>query len=164
MAVKSVDPSLKVGGPATAGLADLPAFVAACAAMGLPKPDFVSSHHYPTDGKSGPTPMQQSCPTKQGWDPNCWHTQVSCTNLIYQSLACISVFFSAVSQTGQSGGRGRGPSALPPDGVRTIGCFLRVVYACRRVIDLSLSLSLIAGTTSAAASATTRTVKMLILY
>lgn len=44
-AVKSVDPSLKVGGPATAGLADLPAFVAACSAMGLPKPDFVSSHH-----------------------------------------------------------------------------------------------------------------------
>ena len=45
LAVKAVDPSLKVGGPATAGLADLPAFVAACASMGLPKPDFVSSHH-----------------------------------------------------------------------------------------------------------------------
>jgi hypothetical protein len=44
-AVKAVDPSLKVGGPATAGLADLPAFVTACAAMGLPRPDFVSSHH-----------------------------------------------------------------------------------------------------------------------
>lgn len=65
LAVKAVDPSLKVGGPATAGLADLPAFVAACATMGLPKPDFVSSHHYPTDGKSGPTPMQQACPSQQ---------------------------------------------------------------------------------------------------
>jgi xylan 1,4-beta-xylosidase len=59
-AVKDVDKSLKVGGPATAGLADLPAFVAACATLGLPKPDFVSSHHYPSDGKSGPTPMQQA--------------------------------------------------------------------------------------------------------
>ena len=75
-AVKDVDPSLKVGGPATAGLDNLPAFVAACASLGLPKPDFVSSHHYPSDGKSGPTPMQQACPSKQGWDPNCWHTQV----------------------------------------------------------------------------------------
>ena len=42
-----------------AGLNDLPEFVSACAATpGLPPPDFVSSHHYPSDGKSGPTPMQ----------------------------------------------------------------------------------------------------------
>ena len=141
-AVKAVDPSLKVGGPATAGLADLPAFVTACAAMGLPRPDFVSSHHCtclpspvacinaasvcssrpggcicslfnslrllhiigtgslrldimnvcvcvcararaafrlhsdPSDGKSGPTPMQQACPSQQDWDPSCWNTQV----------------------------------------------------------------------------------------
>ena len=28
-------------------------------------------HHYPSDGKSGPTPMQQACPDKDQWDPNC---------------------------------------------------------------------------------------------
>lgn len=33
-------------------------------------------HSDPSDGKSGPTPMQQACPSQQDWDPSCWNTQV----------------------------------------------------------------------------------------
>jgi hypothetical protein len=62
LAVKAVDPSLKVGGPATAGLADLPAFVAACASMGLPKPDFVSSHHCASVGTLNPVCLSPAGP------------------------------------------------------------------------------------------------------
>ena len=39
-AIKAVNPAIKVGGPATAGLSDVPEFVAACKAMDLPF-DFV---------------------------------------------------------------------------------------------------------------------------
>jgi hypothetical protein len=70
-AIKAVHSTLRVGGPATAGLADLPAFVKACTSMGLPAPDFVSSHHYPSDGKSGPT---RAPPLPPLHDP---HTQCS---------------------------------------------------------------------------------------
>lgn len=47
-AIKSVDPSLRVGGPATAQSAWVAEFVAFCEAHDLPA-DFVSTHYYPTD-------------------------------------------------------------------------------------------------------------------
>lgn len=64
-AVKSVHPSLRVGGPATAALGHLTDFTDACSAGGIPF-DFVSSHHYPTD----------SCPTGAAWDPDCFARDV----------------------------------------------------------------------------------------
>jgi hypothetical protein len=46
--LKAADPALRVGGPATAQLAWLDAFIAGAVGAGAP-PDFVSSHLYPTD-------------------------------------------------------------------------------------------------------------------
>ena len=46
--LKASNPQLRVGGPATAQLAWIEAFVAGAAGAGAP-PDFVSSHLYPTD-------------------------------------------------------------------------------------------------------------------
>jgi xylan 1,4-beta-xylosidase len=53
-AIKSVDPGLRVGGPATAANEWIEDFLAFCESGGLPA-DFVSTHHYPTDsfGKPG---------------------------------------------------------------------------------------------------------------
>jgi len=53
-AIKSVDESLKVGGPATADNAWIPEFLNYCKTNAL-SVDFVSTHHYPTDafGKLG---------------------------------------------------------------------------------------------------------------
>jgi xylan 1,4-beta-xylosidase len=53
-AIKSVDRSLKVGGPATANNSWIPEFLAFCKQNTL-SVDFVSTHHYPTDafGKPG---------------------------------------------------------------------------------------------------------------
>src|SRR5687768_10241870 len=47
-AIKGVDPSLKVGGPATARDGWIEEFVAFCEAGRVPV-DFVTTHHYPTD-------------------------------------------------------------------------------------------------------------------
>jgi xylan 1,4-beta-xylosidase len=47
-AIKSVDPSLKVGGPATARDGWIEEFLAFCEAASVPV-DFVTTHHYPTD-------------------------------------------------------------------------------------------------------------------
>ncbi|MGH7319422.1 MAG: GH39 family glycosyl hydrolase [Candidatus Rokuibacteriota bacterium] len=47
-AIKGVDPSLRVGGPATAKNAWISEFLEYCDANGVPV-DFVSTHHYPTD-------------------------------------------------------------------------------------------------------------------
>lgn len=47
-AVKSVDPTFRVGGPATSNNAWLPEFLAHCRESGAPV-DFVTTHHYPTD-------------------------------------------------------------------------------------------------------------------
>ena len=47
-AVKTVDPSLKVGGPATAANAWIQEFLDFCTTNSVPV-DFVSTHHYPTD-------------------------------------------------------------------------------------------------------------------
>lgn len=52
-AIKAVDPSLVVGGPATAGNAWIVAFVAFCEQGDVPL-DFVSTHHYPTDAFGQP--------------------------------------------------------------------------------------------------------------
>jgi xylan 1,4-beta-xylosidase len=54
MAIKSVDASLRVGGPATATNAWIADFLGFCDKNQLPV-DFVSTHHYPTDafGKPG---------------------------------------------------------------------------------------------------------------
>ena len=59
-ALKAVDPSLKVGGPATAANAWVGDFLEFCDATQLPV-DFVSTHHYPTDGfgKEGDPPDAQ---------------------------------------------------------------------------------------------------------
>jgi xylan 1,4-beta-xylosidase len=47
-AIKSVDPRLRVGGPATAANAWIDEFLAYCGKTRAPV-DFVSTHHYPTD-------------------------------------------------------------------------------------------------------------------
>ena len=47
-AVKRVDRSLRVGGPATSNNAWIPEFLDFCSRSGAPV-DFVSTHHYPTD-------------------------------------------------------------------------------------------------------------------
>lgn len=47
-AIKGVDPSLRVGGPATAQAAWIPEFRKFCRANDLPV-DFVTTHYYPTD-------------------------------------------------------------------------------------------------------------------
>ncbi|MGN0998319.1 MAG: beta-xylosidase [Faecousia sp.] len=58
-ALKSVDSSLKVGGPATSVNAWIPEFKAYCAANDVPL-DFITTHHYPSDdplsdfGQNGP--------------------------------------------------------------------------------------------------------------
>ena len=74
-ALKSVDAKLKVGGPATAGLAFMPQFVNETKSRGVPLPEFVSSHHYPTDGKNGPD-SPPGCPRGDAWDPTCFARQV----------------------------------------------------------------------------------------
>jgi xylan 1,4-beta-xylosidase len=52
-AIKNVDPSLQVGGPATAMNAWIDQHVARCVRDGVPL-DFVSTHHYPTDAFGQP--------------------------------------------------------------------------------------------------------------
>jgi xylan 1,4-beta-xylosidase len=59
-AIKSVDESLKVGGPVTADNQWIPQFVDYCTKNAVPV-DFVSTHHYPTDafGTPGADTMTQ---------------------------------------------------------------------------------------------------------
>ncbi len=59
-AIKSVDPRLRVGGPATAANAWIPEFLDFCAKNSVPN-DFISTHHYPTDafGKPGDDTIAQ---------------------------------------------------------------------------------------------------------
>lgn len=59
-AIKSVDPLLKVGGPASAKNAWIPEFVEFCKRNQVPV-DFISTHHYPTDafGKMGADTLTQ---------------------------------------------------------------------------------------------------------
>jgi xylan 1,4-beta-xylosidase len=52
LAIKAVDPALKVGGPATAIDAWIPELREFCEEGGLPL-DFISTHHYPTDAAFG---------------------------------------------------------------------------------------------------------------
>ena len=52
-AIKSVDESLKVGGPATAANAWIDDFIRFCTKNQLPA-DFISTHHYPTDAFGQP--------------------------------------------------------------------------------------------------------------
>jgi len=79
-AVKAVHSSLRVGGPASVGLSLLPEFLAGCEEYGAPF-DFCSSHSYPTDGGSEPTPSSLfpgTCPgAGSGWDPHCWTNNVA---------------------------------------------------------------------------------------
>jgi len=65
-AVKAVDASLKVGGPASQELLDAVKFVSHARAMGAPF-DFVSTHIYPTDPE---------CPTGENWGPECLPSRV----------------------------------------------------------------------------------------
>jgi xylan 1,4-beta-xylosidase len=64
--IKGIDPSLKVGGPATAGNAWISEFMQYCDAKGL-SPDFISTHHYPTDafGKPGDDTVSQLAASKR---------------------------------------------------------------------------------------------------
>ena len=71
-AVKAVHPSLLVGGPATAVLDHVADFVDECKRRGIPY-DFVSTHHYPTDGGSQ---FAGKCLTGDDWDPDCFNRQV----------------------------------------------------------------------------------------
>ena len=91
-ALKSVDPHLVVGGPATAGLAFLTEFVNETRARGLPLPDFVSTHHYPTDGQNGPD-SPPGCPHGVDWDPSCFARQVIAAR---QTVAAIPFFLTEV--------------------------------------------------------------------
>ena len=52
-AIKSIDPQLRVGGPATAANGWLTEFLMFCEGEGVPA-DFVSTHHYPTDAFGRP--------------------------------------------------------------------------------------------------------------
>ena len=49
----AVDAGLKVGGPATAGLAWVPDFISYAQSSGAPA-HIVTTHHYPTDLRHGP--------------------------------------------------------------------------------------------------------------
>lgn len=79
-AVKAVHPSLRVGGPASVGFSLIEDFVAGCAEYGAPY-DFVSTHSYPTDGGSEPTPSSLfpgTCPGAGAmWDPHCWTSNLA---------------------------------------------------------------------------------------
>lgn len=75
-AVKSVDESLKVGGPATSqlegSLGGIPAFVQEATQQGLPF-DFVSTHFYPSSGKRS---AFKPCAGGDQWDPSCFAKQM----------------------------------------------------------------------------------------
>jgi xylan 1,4-beta-xylosidase len=66
-AIKSVDPSLKVGGPATARDEWIEEFLEFCAAGHVPV-DFVTTHHYPTDalGHEGDDTETQLANSRRG--------------------------------------------------------------------------------------------------
>lgn len=66
-ALKAVDSSLQVGGPATAQNAWIPEFLDACEADAVPV-DFVSTHHYPTDafGQPGDDTVAQLAASRRG--------------------------------------------------------------------------------------------------
>jgi xylan 1,4-beta-xylosidase len=66
-AIKNVDPSLQVGGPATAGNAWITEFLTFCDNNQAPA-DFISTHHYPTDdlgtiGEDTETQLSHSKPS-----------------------------------------------------------------------------------------------------
>lgn len=74
-AVKAVHASLRVGGPASAGLGLLPEFIAGCEEFGAPY-DFVSSHSYPTD--TWGNARGGVCPSSSFyWDPHCFTDNVA---------------------------------------------------------------------------------------
>ncbi len=66
-AIKAVDSSLQVGGPATSSNSWIDDFLAYCAANDA-APDFVSTHHYPTDdfGKPGDNTEAQLAASRLG--------------------------------------------------------------------------------------------------
>ena len=71
-AIKSVHPSLNVGGPATAGLGFVQEFVDDTKRLGIPV-DFVSTHSYPSDGYCSSTP-----------DPDCFAKKLLASREIAQ--------------------------------------------------------------------------------
>ncbi len=66
MAVKAIDPELKVGGPATASNSWITEFIDYCNKHKIPF-DFISTHHYPTDafGKPGDDTITQLAKSKR---------------------------------------------------------------------------------------------------
>lgn len=102
-AVKSVDKSYLVGGPATAQLegpqGNVSGFVHEATARGLPF-DFVSTHFYPS---SGPRTAFRPCAGGDRWDPGCFGQQMRATRAAipasvpfylteYNSGCCIGYF------------------------------------------------------------------------
>lgn len=69
LALKAVHSSLRVGGPATAGLGSVPEFLADTQRLNIPV-DFVSSHSYPGEGDCGVGGSRFT-------DPECFSRQVN---------------------------------------------------------------------------------------
>ena len=88
-AVKSVDASLKVGGPATAGLGNLADFVNLSTILKIPF-DFVSTHAYPTDRQTCPSAMQGGA----GWDPSCFQNSVTVARTKLAALTDVPLFLT----------------------------------------------------------------------
>jgi len=65
-AIKKIDPTLRVGGPATAANEWIPEFTEYCKKESVPC-DFISTHHYPTDsfGKPGDDTISQLAASKR---------------------------------------------------------------------------------------------------
>ena len=79
LAVKGVNPSYRVGGPATAqlngDLGGVAAFVNESTTRGIPF-DFVSTHFYPS---SGDRTSFKPCAGGDFWDPSCFAQQMALT-------------------------------------------------------------------------------------
>ena len=79
LAVKGVNPSYRVGGPATAqlngDLGNVAAFVTESTTRGIPF-DFVSTHFYPS---SGDRTSFKPCSGGDDWDPSCFAQQMALT-------------------------------------------------------------------------------------
>ncbi len=94
LAIKGVDASLKVGGPATADNQWIHEFLEFCGRTETPV-DFISTHHYPTDafGKPGtdtPTQLEHMPPDEMQKEAAAVREQVRTLPLFYTEWNCSS--------------------------------------------------------------------------